>query len=131
MNSYHGMLIVNKPYGMISKDVSRWLTKRLGRLRLGHVGTLDPLAEGVLPILFGKATRLQDHLLDLDKGYQFDVTFGKETDTLDLEGDVVKEALFNHITAEQLIGISKKLLGPIEQIPPIYSMSSKTLKPLP
>ena len=87
-NSLNGMLAIHKPHGMVSKDVSRWLTKRCGKLKLGHVGTLDPSATGVLPLLLGKATRLQDYLLDLPKSYEFDIEFGYETTTLDLEGDV-------------------------------------------
>ena len=60
---FNGLLLIHKPYGMISKDVSRWLQKQFGRQKLGHVGTLDPLASGVLPIVLGRASRLQDYLL--------------------------------------------------------------------
>lgn len=117
----HGLLAVNKPIGLVSKDVSRWLVKRFGRLRLGHVGTLDPGASGVLPILLGRATRLQDHLLDLPKSYEFDVAFGSETDTLDLDGVVVKTGPSEHITAEALTAAIKDFIGEFEQTPPIYS----------
>jgi len=99
-NKYNGLLAVNKPRGTISKDVSRWLVDKLGRVRLGHVGTLDPNAEGVLPILFGRATRLQDYLLELPKVYEFEVEFGRETDTLDCEGEIVAEAPWEHLTIE-------------------------------
>ena len=85
--TYHGILMVNKPYGMISKDVSRWLEKLIGREKIGHMGTLDPLASGVLPMLFGKATSLQDYLLEMDKGYEFEVTFGTATETMDKAGE--------------------------------------------
>ena len=77
-----GLLPIYKPTGMISKDVSRILQRNFGKLKLGHVGTLDPLAEGVLPIVIGKATRLQDYLLTSEKIYDVDIAFGYQTDTL-------------------------------------------------
>jgi tRNA pseudouridine55 synthase len=124
------MLVVNKPRGMISKDVSRWLTRRFGKLKLGHVGTLDPLAEGVLPILFGSATRLQDYLLDHPKQYLFDMQLGTKTDTLDVEGQICEEQPFDHVTYEQLEEAGKTFLGEIEQIPPQYSAVKYQGKPL-
>lgn len=126
----HGMLGIHKPAGMISKDVSRWLVKRLGRLKLGHVGTLDPSASGVLPILFGKATRLQDYLLDMPKTYEFDIKLGVETDTLDLDGQVVREADFHHVKAEHLQAAMATLIGTIEQTPPLYSAVKYKGRPL-
>ena len=126
----NGLLAVDKPAGVVSKDVSRWLVKRLGKLRLGHVGTLDPGASGVLPILLGRATRLQDYLLELPKSYDFDVTFGKETDTLDLDGQVVREAPSEHVTRAGLEEAIKRFIGDIEQTPPIYSAVKYKGKPL-
>jgi len=120
-SKFHGLLAVNKPQGMISKDVSRWLADKLGRLKLGHVGTLDPLAEGVLPILFGKATRLQDYLLDFKKTYEVTAKFGSQTTTLDSEGEVERSAPYHHVTIEMLEKAAKTMLGSIEQVPPIYS----------
>jgi tRNA pseudouridine55 synthase len=126
----HGLLAVNKPAGMISKDVSRWLQKRCGRLKIGHVGTLDPGASGVLPILLGKATRLQDYLLDMPKSYEFDMRLGSETDTLDMDGQVVREAPWEHVTAEALTAAIQTMHGDIEQTPPIYSAVKYKGKPL-
>lgn len=126
----NGLLVINKPENMISKDVSRWLEKRMGRMRLGHVGTLDPSASGVLPLLLGRATRLQDYLLDLPKSYEFDITFGTETDTLDREGEVVATAPFDHVTKELLLGIMPQFVGDIVQIPPLYSAVKYQGKPL-
>lgn len=124
------MLVVNKPRGMISKDVSRWLTRRFGKLKLGHVGTLDPLAEGVLPILFGSATRLQDYLLDHPKQYLFDMQLGIKTDTLDIEGTVCEERPFAHVTRQNLEEAASSFVGEIEQVPPQYSAVKYQGKPL-
>ncbi len=125
-----GMIAVYKPSGMISKDVSRWFTRRLGRIHIGHVGTLDPLAEGVLPILLGRATRLQDYLLNGDKSYEFDITLGCATDTLDAEGCVVAELPWEHVSEEDLLRAAHELLGYQEQVPPIYSAIKFSGKPL-
>ncbi len=125
-----GMLLIYKPGGMTSKDVSRWFQKRLGRVKLGHVGTLDPLAEGLLPILFGKATRLQDYLVSSTKCYEFDVTFGAATDTMDADGQVVEEAASDHIELSQLQEICAGLIGDFLQVPPLYSAIKFQGKPL-
>jgi tRNA pseudouridine55 synthase len=126
----NGLLPVNKPAGVVSKDVSRWLVKRLGRLKLGHVGTLDPAASGVLPILLGRATRLQDYLLELPKTYEFDITFGTETDTLDLDGQVTRETPWEHVTEAALAEAIKAFIGDFEQTPPLYSAVKYKGKPL-
>ena len=126
----HGLLPVNKPVGIVSKDVSRWLEKRLGRLHIGHVGTLDPAASGVLPILLGRATRLQDHLLEMPKTYEFDVTLGSETDTLDLDGQVVRTGPFLHVTTSALAAAVQDFIGDFEQTPPLFSAVKYKGKPL-
>lgn len=125
-----GLLAVNKPAGVISKDVSRWLVKRIGKVKLGHVGTLDPAASGVLPLLLGRATRLQDFLLELPKTYEFDITFGSETDTLDQDGKVVREAPWDHVTEGDLRASLERFIGDIEQVPPIYSAVKYKGRPL-
>ena len=124
------MLPVHKPKGMVSKDVSRWLTKRLGKVKLGHVGTLDPGASGVLPILFGSATRLQDHLLDLPKTYEFDMDFGYETDSLDSDGNLISRSAVSTTTTEALEQVVKCFRGAITQTPPIYSAIKYKGRPL-
>lgn len=124
------MLLIYKPGGMTSKDVSRWFQKRFGRLKLGHVGTLDPLAEGLLPILFGKATRLQDYIVSGTKSYEFDVAFGSATDTMDADGELVQEAEADHITRSQLESICESLVGDFQQTPPLYSAIKFQGKPL-
>ena len=125
-----GMLAVNKPKGMISKDVSRWIEKRIGRQKLGHVGTLDPMAEGVLCLLFGGATRLQDHLLDLPKTYEFDMKLGVETDTCDMDGVVTVEADASMVTRQNIEGVLDQFRGAIRQVPPVYSAIKFKGRPL-
>ncbi len=116
-----GVLPINKPRGMTSKDVSRVLQRIVGRVKMGHVGTLDPDAEGVLPVLFGTATRVQDLLLDSPKTYHSVVFLGEATDTLDREGTVVATAPWEHVTLEAAQKEALAFLGPIEQIPPAFS----------
>lgn len=128
--SMDGMLVCRKPSGMVSKDVSRLIEKKLGKLKIGHVGTLDPLAEGVLPILFGRATKLQDYLLEHPKTYEFNISFGVATDTCDSDGSVVSTGPADHVTSEALVGICKDLEGSFSQVPPIYSAVKYKGKPL-
>lgn len=127
---YDGLLPVHKPEGMVSKDISRWLIKRAGRLVVGHVGTLDPGASGVLPLLIGRATKLQDWLLNMPKAYEFDLTFGIETDTLDRDGVIVREAPHEHITQLALQDVVPEFIGEIDQTPPAYSAIKYKGRPL-
>ena len=90
----HGWIIIDKPLGLGSTNVVGWVKRALReagepKMSVGHGGTLDPLATGVLPIAIGEATKLAGHMLDATKGYDFTITFGSQTDTLDLEGKVV------------------------------------------
>lgn len=124
------MLVVHKPVGMISKDVSRWFTKRYGKVKLGHVGTLDPLASGVLPLLLGSATRLQDYLLDMPKTYECKIELGKKTNTLDCTGGVIATKDFSHITREIIQQTINTFVGKITQIPPLYSAVKVKGRPL-
>ena len=126
----HGLLPVYKPPGLVSKDVSRQLERTFGRLKLGHVGTLDPMAEGVLPLLLGAATRLQDHLLASRKCYRVEMTFGYETDTLDAEGNILRELPIPQYTREQIEAEIAGFLGAQTQSPPIYSAIKYKGRPL-
>lgn len=125
-----GMLATNKPRGMISKDVTRWLEARIGRQKIGHVGTLDPMAEGVLCLLFGSATRLQDYLLDLPKTYEFDMKLGIETDTFDADGSVVAEANADHVTGADIEATLAQFRGKVRQVPPVFSAVKFKGRPL-
>lgn len=114
-----GFLNIYKPKGMTSFDVVARLRRVTKIKQIGHTGTLDPFAVGVLPICIGKATRLIEYLDD-DKEYLATVQFGKDTDTYDLDGTVTK-TYDKKITQEDLISILNDFRGEIEQLPPIYS----------
>ena len=121
----HGWLILDKPRGLGSTQavaaVKRVLRKAgYAKVKIGHGGTLDPLAEGVLPIALGEATKLAGRMLDASKTYAFTVRFGEETDTLDLEGQVI--ATSDHLPPLAAVeAVCAHFTGPIEQVPPAYS----------
>jgi tRNA pseudouridine55 synthase len=116
-----GILNLNKFTDATSMDMVR-IVKRLTRVKhVGHAGTLDPIATGVLPICFGQATRLMEHLVDGIKGYRAEVTLGVATDTYDVEGTVVGESDPSAITRSQVEALLPVFLGSIQQQPPMYS----------
>ena len=114
-----GFLNVYKPKGMTSHDVVAILRRITKIKQIGHTGTLDPFAEGVLPICIGKATRLIEYLAD-DKAYIATLQFGITTDTYDIEGQIVSHSV-KKISKDDVASILKKYEGEIEQVPPIYS----------
>lgn len=121
----HGWLILDKPRGLGSTQAVGAVKRNLreagyGKVKVGHGGTLDPLAEGVLPIALGEATKLSGRMLDSDKTYEFTVQFGEETDTLDTEGEVVARSDRRPPLAA-VAAICAHFTGPIEQVPPKYS----------
>lgn len=126
----HGWIILDKPLGLGSTQgvsaVKRALRdsgygpKLRDLPKVGHGGTLDPLATGVLPIAVGEATKLAGRMLDSDKVYDFTIRFGVETDTLDLEGKPVAESDMRP-TRGQIAAILPRFTGPIDQVPPAYS----------
>jgi len=116
-----GLIPINKPRGISSKDVSRALMRRFGKLKLGHVGTLDPDADGVLPVLIGRATKLQDYLLDMAKAYSFNLRLGTATDTLDATGQITSHQTWDHVTPDQVSQAAKFFIGEITQLPPLFS----------
>ncbi len=117
--SCFGFLNIYKPAGMTSHDVVYKIRKITGIKQVGHTGTLDPFAEGVLPICIGKATRLIEYLTD-DKEYLATVQFGKSTTTYDLEGDVTSQT-DKKVSENDILSALKDFEGEIEQFPPIYS----------
>jgi tRNA pseudouridine55 synthase len=125
----HGVLLLDKPYGLSSNDAlqkAKWL---LRAEKAGHTGTLDPLATGVLPLCFGAATKFSQLHLDADKSYEAIALLGVQTSTGDLEGEVVAEKPVN-FTPEQLQAVQAQFTGPIAQVPPMYSALKKDGKAL-
>ena len=116
-----GVLNINKPSGWTSHDVVAKLRGVLKGNRIGHAGTLDPAATGVLPILIGRATRIAEYLLDWDKEYQAILRLGQTTDTLDATGTVLREASTDGLTDESIRGAFARFQGEIDQLPPMYS----------
>lgn len=117
----HGVLNVNKPTGWTSHDVVAKLRGLLGGVKVGHGGTLDPTATGVLPILIGRATRIAEYLLEWDKEYHAVMRLGESTDTQDATGTVLSRRPIDHLTPEALREAAARFCGRITQVPPMYS----------
>jgi len=105
---------------MTSNDVTRVISKTLGVSKVGHTGTLDPGAAGVLPICLGKATRVADYLLSDDKTYRCEMNLGVETDTLDAYGTIISQST-NYPNESAIMAVLSEFLGDISQTPPAYS----------
>lgn len=116
----NGLVLLDKPQGLTSFTAASIMKRAYGTKRVGHTGTLDPLATGVLPVLVGRATRLCSYILESDKRYLASVKLGITTDTLDITGKVLTETT-PKVTKEQLIEALKKFKGTISQVPPMYS----------
>jgi tRNA pseudouridine55 synthase len=114
-----GLLLVDKPAGMTSHDVVLAARRAFGESRIGHAGTLDPFATGLLVLLLGRATRLLPHLDGTPKEYEATIILGTETDTDDLEGATVRVA--EPPSDEAIRDAIAKLTGPLDQVPPAYS----------
>ena len=115
-----GIIVVNKPKGITSFDVIRKLKKILKTKKIGHTGTLDPLATGVMLMCVGKATKLASELEAKDKVYIADFDIGYATDTYDIEGKKIAENIID-VSKEDLEQSIKKFIGNIKQVPPMYS----------
>ena len=121
----NGWIVLDKPVGLGSTQAVSAVKRALREIehpktRVGHGGTLDPLASGVLPIAIGEATKVAGRMLDATKQYAFTIRFGEQTDTLDTEGQVIATSDV-HPTAEEVSAVLSNFTGPIEQIPPAYS----------
>jgi tRNA pseudouridine55 synthase len=126
----NGILNVNKPASWTSFDIVKYIRTRCGERRVGHAGTLDPAATGVLPVLIGQATRMTEYLVDAGKTYLATIELGIETDTYDAEGDVIQQT---DASGVRLWGIERALpafLGEQEQTPPLYSALKRDGVPL-
>jgi tRNA pseudouridine55 synthase len=116
-----GLLIVDKPGGMTSHDVVAAARKRLRTREVGHTGTLDPMATGVLPLVVGEGTKLTPYLAADDKEYEGELELGVQTNTLDAEGEVTARAPWEHVTEAALREAFARLTGELQQVPPVYS----------
>ncbi len=117
----HGFLVIDKPTGMTSHDVVQQVRRWAQQRRVGHLGTLDPLATGVLPIALGEATKLSQMLTHGEKGYRGRVRLGIDTTTYDREGEVLRETDGPWPSEEELRKVLETFVGQIEQVPPPYS----------
>ena len=124
------VLVVDKPLGVTSFDVVRQVRRAARVKRVGHGGTLDPLASGVLPICLGEATKLAQFLLDADKEYTFTVCFGVETDSEDAAGAVTARADASGVEAAAVERALAGFRGSITQVPPVYSALKRAGRPL-
>jgi tRNA pseudouridine55 synthase len=116
----NGLLLIDKPPGVTSHDAVSRLRRHTGIRRIGHAGTLDPFATGLLLLLFGRATRLSQFFTGMDKEYRVRVRLGQESDTFDITGKVIRERPVD-VSYEQFTRILRDFLGHIEQVPPMFS----------
>ena len=116
-----GVLIINKPKDFSSHDVVNVLRKELNTKKVGHTGTLDPKATGVLPILIGNATKISKYLVEHDKTYSVVMELGTRTDTLDSEGKILETRKVETLDEEKIKEVLSSFLGKQKQIPPMYS----------
>ena len=119
-----GLLLIDKPKGITSFSAVRKVKNLCQEKRVGHTGTLDPLATGVLPIFIGKATALSSYLLDADKEYVARVRLGISTDSCDITGNVIKQSQVN-VTEKELLEVVNSFKGEIFQTPPMFSALKK------
>ena len=124
--SVHGWIVLDKPLGLGSTQAVSAVKRALrqgghGKAKVGHGGTLDPLATGVLPIALGEATKLAGRMLDATKTYDFTVQFGRQTDTLDREGQVIATSPVQPEPGAVARVVAERFTGVIEQVPPAYS----------
>jgi len=119
-STHHGLLLVNKPSGCTSHDVVAQVRKIFKTKEVGHSGTLDPIASGLMVILIGEATKLSNYITEGDKSYQVDVRLGVETDTLDITGQILSEKPVQS-TESEIINKAMSLYGEMDLPIPIYS----------
>lgn len=117
----NGLLVIDKPGGMTSHDVVNRLRKITGERSIGHLGTLDPMATGVLPLLLGKYTRLAQYFSSAEKSYSGAIRFGFATDTYDAEGEAAGPDSHPTLTLEQVCAAVRRFNGEMRQMPPPYS----------
>lgn len=117
----NAVLVVDKPAGWTSHDVVAKVRRIVGERSVGHLGTLDPLATGVLPLVLGRMTRLCQFYTNSEKGYEGSIRLGIATDTYDADGNPIGEPQPVQVTLEQVMAAAAPFLGPIQQVPPPFS----------
>lgn len=125
----NGIILIDKPLGKTSHDMVYFVRRLTGIKKVGHTGTLDPDATGVLPVCIGKATKVCDMLTSSDKRYVAELVLGKTTDTQDASGNILSESEVN-VSCEDIKRIISEFIGEIEQIPPMFSAIKKDGKKL-
>ena len=126
----NGVLVIDKPAGMTSFDVVRRVRRMVKTRRVGHAGTLDPMATGVLPVAVGTATRLIEYLMAGDKTYRATLKLGSVTDTQDSTGEILEEKAWQSVDRPAIEAAMEHFLGETEQLPPMYSALKKDGQPL-
>lgn len=126
----NGFVVIDKPAGITSHDVVSRVRRILGTRKVGHTGTLDPFATGVLPVAVNDGTKAIPFLDEGVKCYQALMQLGVATDTLDMTGKVLRECDFSSVSVQQLLEVFKKFTGPILQVPPMYSAIKQGGQPL-
>lgn len=126
----NGSLLVNKEIGLTSRQEVNNVSKRLNEKKAGHIGTLDPFADGLLIVLLGRSTKISPFLEVMEKTYMATLKLGKKTDTGDCTGEVIKEKKIPELKREKVIDILDTFLGEQTQIPPMYSAIKKDGKEL-
>ncbi len=124
-----GILLLDKPAGWSSNQALGKAKRLLGERKAGHTGTLDPFATGLLPLLFGEATKFSADLLDADKAYEATARLGERTNTGDIEGEVIETRPVS-VTREQIDTVCSSFRGQIDQVPPMYSALKRDGQPL-
>ena len=125
----NGVIVIDKPFGWTSHDVVARARRILGERCIGHLGTLDPMATGVLPLVIGKMTRLCQFYEDSEKAYEGTIRFGFATDTYDADGDPIGLAQEAKVTLEDIVWVAANFVGRIDQTPPPFS--AKKVKGVP
>ena len=125
-----GIVLLDKPLGLSSHSATQRVKRLFGASRAGHVGSLDPLASGMLPVCIGEATKIAGQIVEGAKVYEFDIVLGARTSTGDAEGEVVERAAVPVPTAAQLDAVLQGFTGPGQQVPPMYSAIKQGGQPL-
>lgn len=125
-----GVLVLDKPPGLTSSRATQQAKRLFGAKKVGHTGSLDPLATGVLPLCFGAATKFSHFLFQADKRYVVDAVLGISTDSGDADGTVVSEATYAHVTEEKINTVLTEFRGNIQQIPSMFSAVKQNGQPL-